>query len=47
MDAQLFNALLRKPELYTAGCGFQIKIAISQVETIMGKVDKQLGSLAQ
>jgi len=46
IDAQVFNALLKKPELYTAGSGFQIKMSISQVETVMGKVDKQLQSMA-
>ena len=46
MDAQVFNTLLRRPDLFTASNGFQIKMAISQVEGALGKVDKQLLSIA-
>jgi hypothetical protein len=47
MDAQVFNTLLRRTDLYNATSGFQMKMAISQVEDAMGKVDKQLSAVAQ
>jgi hypothetical protein len=47
MDAQVFNALLKRPELYSAGNGFQISMSVSQVEATLGKVDKQLASIAR
>jgi hypothetical protein len=47
VDAQLLNALLKRPELYKCSAGFQIKMAISQVESSVGKVDKKLVSIAR
>jgi hypothetical protein len=42
LDAQLFNALLKKPALFTCKTGFQLKMAVSQVEAAAGKVNKLL-----
>eukprot|EP01116_Phalansterium_solitarium_P019767 TRINITY_DN563_c0_g1_i8.p1 TRINITY_DN563_c0_g1~~TRINITY_DN563_c0_g1_i8.p1 ORF type:complete len:818 (+),score=352.88 TRINITY_DN563_c0_g1_i8:572-3025(+) len=46
VDAQLFNALLSAPQLFTCNSGFQIKISLSQVESTLGKADKHLLSIA-
>eukprot|EP01119_Soliformovum_irregulare_P009736 TRINITY_DN233_c1_g1_i3.p1 TRINITY_DN233_c1_g1~~TRINITY_DN233_c1_g1_i3.p1 ORF type:complete len:1129 (-),score=594.88 TRINITY_DN233_c1_g1_i3:46-3432(-) len=46
MDAQLFNTLIKRTDLFTANQGFQIKMSISQVEKEISKIDKQLGSAA-
>ncbi len=41
LDVKLFNNLLKRPDLYTSGCGFQIKMAVSQVESAYQKLDKK------
>eukprot|EP01117_Protostelium_nocturnum_P020416 TRINITY_DN916_c0_g1_i1.p1 TRINITY_DN916_c0_g1~~TRINITY_DN916_c0_g1_i1.p1 ORF type:complete len:1118 (+),score=422.97 TRINITY_DN916_c0_g1_i1:178-3531(+) len=42
IDSQLFNNLIQKPDLFTCSAGFQIKMAISQVESNVSKLDKSL-----
>ena len=41
MDAQAFNECLKKPQVQ-AGTGFQIKMALSRVESALNKADKAL-----
>mmetsp|Transcript_8537 Transcript_8537/g.11795 ORF Transcript_8537/g.11795 Transcript_8537/m.11795 type:complete len:1108 (-) Transcript_8537:45-3368(-) len=45
IDCQLFNTLLKRPDLFTCNSGFQIKMALSQVENSVSKVDKQLSGI--
>ncbi|PRP81448.1 hypothetical protein PROFUN_10978 [Planoprotostelium fungivorum] len=42
IDAQLFNSLIQRPELFTCSAGFQIKMSLSQVEAGIQKLDKSL-----
>jgi len=44
VDAQVFNALLQRSELYNCGQGFQIKMALSQMDSTLSKLDKKLSS---
>jgi len=37
VDAQIFNVFIKQPQLYTAGRGFQIKMALSQVDSSLSK----------
>ncbi|PRP88345.1 hypothetical protein PROFUN_03259 [Planoprotostelium fungivorum] len=47
LDLQLFNNLMEKPELFTCTAGFQIKMAISQVESGVTKLDKTLNFVSK
>jgi len=42
IDAQSFNALLKRTDLFNASGGFQIKMSLSKLEGSLGKLDKQL-----
>eukprot|EP01114_Cavostelium_apophysatum_P012934 TRINITY_DN3021_c0_g1_i6.p1 TRINITY_DN3021_c0_g1~~TRINITY_DN3021_c0_g1_i6.p1 ORF type:complete len:1113 (-),score=533.61 TRINITY_DN3021_c0_g1_i6:18-3356(-) len=42
IDAQVFNSLLSRQELFKCSAGFKIKMAISKIEAALGKVDKHL-----
>ena len=50
LDAQVFNTLLKRSELYTSGAGFQIKMVISNVENAYSKsigAEKYLAGVIQ
>lgn len=50
LDAQVFNTLLKRSELYTSGSGFQIKMIISNVENSYSKAigaEKHLAGIIQ
>jgi hypothetical protein len=45
IDAQVFNTLLKRPDLFTVGHGFQIKMSISQLESALSKADKHFAAV--
>lgn len=45
VDAHLFNSLLQRPDLFTGTSGMQIKIAISQIESAVNKLDKYISNI--
>src|SRR5687768_12564526 len=50
LDAQIFNTLLKRSELYTSGAGFQIKMVISNVENAYSKAigtEKYISAIIQ
>ncbi len=47
IDVQLFNGFLKQPVLYSASNAFKVKMALSQVENAVGKVDKKLMNIVR